>query len=85
MHQIHHSLDPKHHGKNLALNFALFDWLFGTLYIPEYDEVKNIKYGLGDESRIRPNSLVSCLLQPFAGVVDLLRRPKAKGSAKESS
>jgi sterol desaturase/sphingolipid hydroxylase (fatty acid hydroxylase superfamily) len=34
-HQIHHSVDPAHHGRNLGNAFALFDWLFGTLHIPE--------------------------------------------------
>ena len=33
-HQVHHSTDPRHFGRNLGNALALFDWLFGTLYIP---------------------------------------------------
>jgi sterol desaturase/sphingolipid hydroxylase (fatty acid hydroxylase superfamily) len=34
MHQLHHSADPQHRGRNLGSTFGLWDWLFGTLYIP---------------------------------------------------
>ena len=34
MHQLHHSAEPHHHGRNLGSTFGLWDWLFGTLYIP---------------------------------------------------
>ena len=33
-HQIHHSTNPVHFNKNLGSCLALWDWLFGTLYIP---------------------------------------------------
>ena len=33
-HQIHHSGDPKHFNKNFGSCLALWDWMFGTLYIP---------------------------------------------------
>ena len=33
-HQIHHSADPAHYGRNLGNALALWDWLFGTLYLP---------------------------------------------------
>lgn len=34
-HQIHHSDNPIHFDKNLGSCLAIFDWLFGTLYIPK--------------------------------------------------
>lgn len=34
MHQLHHSAEPHHRGRNLGSTFGLWDWLFGTLYIP---------------------------------------------------
>lgn len=33
-HQVHHSTDPRHFGRNLGNALALWDWLFGTLYVP---------------------------------------------------
>jgi hypothetical protein len=33
-HQIHHSSDPIHFNKNLGSCLAVWDWLFGTLYVP---------------------------------------------------
>ncbi|MFN3656235.1 MAG: sterol desaturase family protein [Pseudolabrys sp.] len=34
-HQVHHSADPKHFNKNFGSCLALWDWMFGTLYVPE--------------------------------------------------
>ena len=33
-HQIHHSTNPEHFNKNLGFALAVWDWAFGTLYIP---------------------------------------------------
>jgi sterol desaturase/sphingolipid hydroxylase (fatty acid hydroxylase superfamily) len=33
-HQIHHSNNPAHFDRNLGSCLAVFDWLFGTLYVP---------------------------------------------------
>ena len=35
MHQLHHSGEVRHHGKNLGFALALWDRLFGTLAAPE--------------------------------------------------
>jgi sterol desaturase/sphingolipid hydroxylase (fatty acid hydroxylase superfamily) len=37
-HQIHHSAEARHHGRNFGSVFGLWDWLFGTLYVPEPGE-----------------------------------------------
>jgi sterol desaturase/sphingolipid hydroxylase (fatty acid hydroxylase superfamily) len=34
-HQVHHSANPKHFNKNFGSCLALWDWMFGTLYVPE--------------------------------------------------
>lgn len=34
-HQVHHSDNPKHFNKNFGSCLALWDWMFGTLYVPE--------------------------------------------------
>lgn len=38
MHQAHHSCDPLHHHRNFGTSLAIWDRLFGTLYIPDCDE-----------------------------------------------
>jgi sterol desaturase/sphingolipid hydroxylase (fatty acid hydroxylase superfamily) len=48
MHQIHHGADEKHHDKNIGgAPTYIFDWLFGTLYLPVRGE--KIRFGLNDE------------------------------------
>jgi sterol desaturase/sphingolipid hydroxylase (fatty acid hydroxylase superfamily) len=67
-HQIHHSLAPRHHDKNYGEVLAIWDWMFGTLYVPE--GVEEIEYGLADrEGRRLPQrhtGIVSALGVPFA-------------------
>ena len=36
-HQVHHSSNPKHFNKNFGSCLALWDWMFGTLYVPQKD------------------------------------------------
>jgi sterol desaturase/sphingolipid hydroxylase (fatty acid hydroxylase superfamily) len=43
-HQVHHSADPKHFNKNFGSCLALWDWMFGTLYIPA-KERELLKFG----------------------------------------
>ncbi|MFM9971198.1 MAG: sterol desaturase family protein [Burkholderiales bacterium] len=38
MHQAHHSIDPIHHQCNFGTALALWDWMFGTLFIPGKSE-----------------------------------------------
>jgi sterol desaturase/sphingolipid hydroxylase (fatty acid hydroxylase superfamily) len=38
MHQVHHSTDPAHHDRNFGTALAVWDWMFGTLYLPRRDE-----------------------------------------------
>jgi sterol desaturase/sphingolipid hydroxylase (fatty acid hydroxylase superfamily) len=38
MHQAHHSADAAQHDKNFATVFSLWDWMFGTLYLPAREE-----------------------------------------------
>lgn len=43
-HQIHHSVDPKHWDKNFGYIFAIWDALFGSLYVPRKRET--LRFGL---------------------------------------
>lgn len=47
MHQIHHSIDPRHYDRNYGEVFALWDWMFGTLYVPKGRE--EIVFGVTDD------------------------------------
>ena len=47
MHQVHHSAEPKHRDRNFGNGSALFDWMFGTIYIPAPDEA--ILLGISEE------------------------------------
>ncbi len=44
LHQVHHSPEPRHVDKNFGNVFALWDWLFGTLYVPR--ERERIRFGI---------------------------------------
>lgn len=46
-HQIHHSTDPAHYGKNLGNSLAVWDWMFGTLYVIRGTE--RLSFGLTEE------------------------------------
>lgn len=45
-HQIHHSMAKEHHDKNYGSMFALWDWMFGTLYVPAKQET--LTFGISD-------------------------------------
>ena len=67
MHQIHHSDNPVHYDKNYGVSLAIWDWIFGTLYIPARDET--VQFGLAGAAE-------APLMQQRLGVilVDPLRR-----------
>jgi sterol desaturase/sphingolipid hydroxylase (fatty acid hydroxylase superfamily) len=46
MHQVHHSAEPQHRDVNMAGAGYLFDWMFGTLYVPKKGETW--RWGLND-------------------------------------
>lgn len=62
-HQIHHSNDPKHFNRNLGSVLAIWDWMAGTLEIPETKNPRLV-YGVRDEG-IDPHSTTGILVTPF--------------------
>lgn len=66
-HQVHHSIEVRHYNKNYGEVFAFWDWVFGTLYVPQQEEI--IRFGLGDDTGQRieqPHpSLKDALVVPF--------------------
>lgn len=72
MHQVHHSADPSHHGKNLGLIFSVWDRVFGTLYIPATR--LELRYGLGDGEEREFSSVSRLYWLPFVKAARLLRK-----------
>ncbi|MEM6384776.1 MAG: sterol desaturase family protein [Pseudomonadota bacterium] len=68
-HQVHHSMDLKHHNKNYGSIFATWDWMFGTLYVPRNGQ-EDLKFGVADENGVplpqQYPTLRDALINPFA-------------------
>src|SRR5579863_479552 len=62
-HQIHHSADPRHFNRNFGSEFAVWDWIFGTLYIPRQRE--DLILGLGAAENRRLGSTWEMLINPI--------------------
>jgi sterol desaturase/sphingolipid hydroxylase (fatty acid hydroxylase superfamily) len=61
-HQIHHSADPRHFNRNFGSFLAIFDWMFGTLHVPQ-QESPRLKFGAGETGE-DPHSLSALLIDP---------------------
>ena len=70
-HQIHHSDNPAHFNKNLGFALAIWDWAFGTLYIPRDNET--IRFGVGAR-HIDFSSTLRLYLMPFVRAGEQLWR-----------
>ena len=87
-HQIHHSRALEHHNKNYGSMFALWDWAFGTLYVPTRREA--LTFGLADaEGTPIPqphNTLAAALFGPFRESWAALRgTPKAEAETETAA
>ncbi|HTY69302.1 MAG TPA: creatininase family protein [Alphaproteobacteria bacterium] len=71
-HQIHHSRDERHYGKNRGYALALWDRLWGTLYVPCGEE--KLVFGLGDGSDGTWHSVGRMYAEPFREVWTQLGR-----------
>jgi sterol desaturase/sphingolipid hydroxylase (fatty acid hydroxylase superfamily) len=82
-HQIHHSDNPAHYGKNLGSSLAIFDTLFGTLVVPEKRR-QNLVFGVRAEAGERgPHTITGGLVTPFVrafGALRLVQRPIGEGA-----
>jgi sterol desaturase/sphingolipid hydroxylase (fatty acid hydroxylase superfamily) len=72
-HQIHHSRDPAHFNKNLGSCLALWDWMFGTLYVPAAER-EALEFGV-EPDRPHAHTIRGELLAPFARALLLLKVP----------
>ncbi len=72
-HQIHHSVARQHWDKNMGGYLAVWDWMFGTLVLP--DSHQDIRYGVRDDMPQPHPGLIAAYLQPFADLWRDLPRP----------
>ncbi len=75
-HQVHHSTDPRHFDRNLGFCLSLFDWAFGTLYVPADDE--KLSFGVHDDNGA-PDELMAS-----AKLTDHLWRPFVRAFARQA-
>ena len=75
MHQLHHSMEPQHRDKNIGDTLMIWDWIFGTLYLPRKDET--YRFGLNEEEYGVNNphlTMRAFYLEPFSYAWAVLRR-----------
>jgi sterol desaturase/sphingolipid hydroxylase (fatty acid hydroxylase superfamily) len=63
-HQIHHSTLPQHIDRNFGEHWALWDWMFGTLYLPKGKE--ELKFGLAGVTTQPHGNVAAAFLRPVA-------------------
>ncbi len=63
VHRIHHSLEPRHQGKNFAQFFPLIDIAFGTYYAPARGEFPPT----GVPDLLSEASVMRMMVRPFVG------------------
>lgn len=63
-HQVHHSVDARHHDKNLGEALAVWDWLFGTLYVTT-PKRERLTFGLSAAEQNHGPTVGSMLLAPM--------------------
>lgn len=70
-HQIHHSRNPAHFNKNMGSCLALWDWMFGTLYIPPREPEKLV-FGV-EPDRPHAHTIKGELIAPFGRGAAILK------------
>src|SRR5690606_34693681 len=71
-HQIHHSKAPQHWNRNYGEVFALWDWLFGTLYVPG-PQREPLEFGIAGTEGQEHDTLLKAYLVPFLNCARILR------------
>jgi sterol desaturase/sphingolipid hydroxylase (fatty acid hydroxylase superfamily) len=70
-HQIHHSQDPEHFNKNLGSQFALWDWMFGTLKQSK-DIQEPLSFGLGIKENKNYTNSIKAVWTPIQDITSRL-------------
>ena len=77
-HQVHHSGNPKHFNKNFGSCLALWDWMFGTLYVPA-KEREPLVFGFPDHANA--HTVKGELVEPFVNAAGHLKPALPKRTA----
>ncbi|MEZ5855569.1 MAG: sterol desaturase family protein [Hyphomicrobiaceae bacterium] len=80
-HQIHHSTNPVHFNKNMGSVLAIWDWLFGTLHLPQAKR-ERLTFGIGD-GEVTEHSVTQELLRPVVAIGAEARRLAGSTGGKE--
>jgi len=70
-HQIHHSKLARHIDKNFGSQFALWDWMFGSLYIPRGREELVLGISKAETERLR--TVKDLYIQPIRDAAAMVR------------
>jgi sterol desaturase/sphingolipid hydroxylase (fatty acid hydroxylase superfamily) len=62
-HQLHHSVAERHWDKNMGFVFAIWDWMFGTLYA--VDKREEVRVGMNGHEEPEYHSVRAMYLLPF--------------------
>ncbi len=76
-HQLHHSVDPRHHDRNFGEALAFWDWAFGTLLVS--GPRRRLEFGLAPGVRNHGHSVASLLLDPVLAVLGRVRGVSSTG------
>jgi sterol desaturase/sphingolipid hydroxylase (fatty acid hydroxylase superfamily) len=74
-HQLHHSTNPRHYGKNLGFSLSVWDALFGTLVVPRKHE--RVEFGIGPEGLEHASVTRAFWLPVKKGVRQFVRAARA--------
>jgi sterol desaturase/sphingolipid hydroxylase (fatty acid hydroxylase superfamily) len=85
-HQLHHSCEERHHGGvNRGFELAIWDRLYGTLFVPGRKE--SFRMGLGDDTEPQWHNVRRMYLQPFVNARRQLRggrRPDSEAARQDA-
>ncbi|WP_373487597.1 sterol desaturase family protein [Blastomonas sp.] len=82
-HQIHHSKAPEHIDRNFGSQFALWDWMFGTLYVPK--QFEPLELGIDADSTERMRTIRGLYVEPVKDAVKVWRARRADPMASRVS
>ena len=72
-HQIHHSRDSEHHGKNLGVVLAIWDRLGGTLF--KAPSQASLTFGFGPEEHLSADTIKYAYITSFKEAAAVILRP----------
>lgn len=76
-HQIHHSIDPRHHDKNFGAVLAIWDWIGGSLCIAGREQA--VTFGVSEVEARAPHDLKTLYLHPFIEAARCALHSASKG------